>query len=210
MNRASVFGFLFFMLVSTLPASILFTLDPPDGALSGVPGAIIGWGFILTNDTDYLVVSAAHFVTNNDVGMFTDFISMMPFTVVGPSGLYAQQTWAAPFDATAMTGLGQYVIDSPAVPGSLASGYIELQYDLFSVSPLDPNFNVDTDWIRSAVYGSPPSASAFVLSPAVPEPRPLAPVGAGLLVVIGMRIYRSKSSVTQLGLAGVYCQLQGS
>src|SRR5262245_26394793 len=81
-------------------AAPVLTLDPPSGSLSGAPGAVVGWGFSLSNpDPNYLIVTAAQFCTTVNVsgspvcdqsppaslGTFTDHIAQFNFIVVGPS-----------------------------------------------------------------------------------------------------------------------------
>ena len=97
---------------------MLLQFDLLGSAVSGEPGGTVGWGFTLSNDTNFLVVTSASFNSPTSLGIFTDYISQ-------PSNFFA--------------------IDPNAFIGSLAVGQIELTYDLFSVGPNDSNFNPDTD-----------------------------------------------------------------
>ena len=38
-----------------------FVTDPANGALTGAPGDVVGWGFTMTNNTDWLIVTQAAF-----------------------------------------------------------------------------------------------------------------------------------------------------
>lgn len=130
-------------------ASVSLQLDPPGGDLSGASGASVGWGFSLSNTENYLVVTSASFEPATPLGTFTDYISAPEnFFVVGP-GLGASKTWTQSFDASEHTGIGSFVISASATPSTSASGEIVISYDLFSRSPLNPNFNPDTDTLSN-------------------------------------------------------------
>ena len=160
-------------------ATTVLTLAPAGGAIAGMPNASIGWGFNLLNDENFLVVTSASFETAAAWGSFTDFISASNFFVVGP-GPSGSTVWAQRFDAATQTGIGSFVIDKGTPKGSVASGSIVLSYDLFSRSPLDENFNPDTDTVSN---GNLLSAAASV-TVAVPEPATWAVLLAGLGVML--------------------------
>lgn len=130
--------------VSQAGAATVFELDPASGALSGAPGATVGWGFSLTNDAGFLVVTGATFESGTTLGTFTDFISAPGnFFVVGP--VPEPDKVVQPFNAANQTGLGSFHIDPTATVNTTISGQLVLTYDLFARSPNDPNFNPDTD-----------------------------------------------------------------
>lgn len=158
-------------------AAPILTLDPPGGAISGAPGATVGWGFTLTNTTDYLVVSSASFVPATPLGTFTDF-SAFNFFVVGPAPESTSLSQA--FDAPSQTGVGSFAIGAGALVGAVASGQIVLSYDLYSVSPNNPLFNPDTDTLS---VGNTLAVNASVS--VVPEPESLLLMVAGLIVLYG-------------------------
>ena len=160
-------------------ATTVLTLAPAGGAIAGKPNASIGWGFNLLNDENFMVVTSASFETAATWGSFTDFISASNFFVVGP-GPSGSTVWAQQFDAATQTGIGSFVIDKGTPKGSVASGSIVLSYDLFSRSPLDENFNPDTDTVSN---GNLLSAAASV-TVAVPEPATWAVLLAGLGVML--------------------------
>jgi hypothetical protein len=70
-----------------------------------------------------------------------------------------------------MTGTGEFDLFATDPPGISFSGTINVDYDLFSVDPNNPNFDPDTDFIGSGtfsdpveVYVSPEPASRTLLS----------------------------------------------
>ena len=158
-------------------AAVILQLDPPDGAVSGTPGATVGWGFSLSSDTDFLVVSGASFTAPAVFGSFTDYISAS-FFVVGPPPENSPLSQA--FDPALMTGIGAFTLDPGAVAGRVGRGQIVLTYDLFSVSPNDINFDPDTDTLST---GNTVSADASVA--VVPEPASLLLFATGLAGWVG-------------------------
>lgn len=154
----------------------------PSPLVSGLPGATVGWGFTLVNDEDFLVVSSAGFDGGGASGVFTDFISAANFFVVGnaPDG---STTWSQRFDATARTGVGRFVIDAAAQPGSLLIGMVTLTYDVYARSPLDPAFDPDVDTLA---LGRTVQAAASVAVGVVPEPAPWQALAAGLAVLAAL------------------------
>ncbi len=152
------------LLATSLAAGPVLSLSPAGGALSGGPGETVAWTMTVTNDENYLVVISADYFTLVPVGTFTDLFSPI-FEVVG-LGSYATPSHS---------GLGLYTIDPSAPAGALSIGSIWVWYDLYSVSPLDPAFNPDTDGIS---YANMLEADASVS--VVPEPSPGLMLGAGL------------------------------
>lgn len=175
-------------LVSTVPmalASPMLTLDPVNGAITGLPGQTVGWGFTISNNSDFLVVSSSDFCVGpimspcaNPLGTYTDFIGPA-FIVVGPPPESSSVTQV--FDNVLQTGIGSLAINAGASLGALASGEIVLTYDLFSVSPNDPNFNPDTDTVATGLsLLAPTSVSVGTQPGTAPEPATLALFGIGL------------------------------
>jgi hypothetical protein len=164
-----------------LQAGPILTLDPAGGALSGFPGQTVGWGYTLVNDTDYLVVTSADYVTATPVGAFTDFISGFNFIVVGPppeSTVVSQS-----FDLLAQTGIGSYLIDPAAPIGASSIGVIQLTYDLYSVSPNDPAFDPGTDLVSGGNFLE-ADASVEVV---IPEPSTYLLLACGLIALAVVR-----------------------
>jgi hypothetical protein len=165
-------------------ATTSFTVLPD--TVSGLPGDTVGWGFSITNDTDFLVVTSADFTPASSLGTFTDYIAQYNFIVVGPSP--ESSTVSQTFDANLLTGVGSFAISPGAPTGSMITGQLALTYDLFSVSPNDPSFNPDTDTVST---GNTISSAAGVV--VAPEPASFGLVGAALLLY-GMVGWRKRST----------------
>jgi len=133
--------------VGTAGAAPTLQLAPTNGALTGSPGATIGWGFTITNSTNYLVVTSASFTPSSALGTFTDFIAQYEFVVVGPSP--ESTSVSQSFNNALQTGAASFAISAGAHPGDSASGTITVTYDLYSVSPNDPNFDPDIDTLST-------------------------------------------------------------
>jgi len=176
--------------------TVTLTLIPTSGIISGRPGQTVGWGFTLTNDTDYLLVTAADFCSDVNCfnhppdGTFTDFIAQFNFIVVGPPPESSSVSQA--FNTTAMTGVGSFTISPSASVGEMIAGLIVLTYDLYSVSPNASNFDPSVDTIST---GNLISTDAQVKVSTVPEPGTLLLLlsGLGLLWLARLRRHRSGS-----------------
>ena len=175
MRRLFPLIFVFFLCRHANAGAVL-TLIPSNGIIAGNPGTTVGWGFTITNSSDYVVMTGAQFCGNGSappfcdplspsLGTFTDFTGAQ-FLLIGPSPESISVTQS--FDNAGRTGVGSFSIDSGAVPGSVATGLIELTYDLFSVTPNSPDFNPLTDTISNGNFLTAP-AEVDVIS-AVPEP----------------------------------------
>jgi hypothetical protein len=162
--------------------AVTFQLNPPDGKVSGLAGSTVGWGFSLSNTENFLVVTSASFEIATNSGTFTDYISAPEnFFVVGPAQA-ASTVWSQPFDATDLTGVGAFTIDSTVAPGSVAYGNIVLTYDLFSLSPLNSLFNPDTDTLS---IGNILTANASVAA-VVPLPAAVWLFGSAMFGLVGI------------------------
>lgn len=193
-----LFALAFALLISSQTnAAPMLTLIPSNGVIAGNPGETIGWGFTLANVSNYLVPSSAQFCGDGSVppfcdplspslGTFTDFTGFQ-FVVVGPAPESTSVT--APFDNGAQTGVGSFSIDSGASPGSTVKGLIELTYDLFSVSPNDPNFDPVADTISAGNFLTSSAEVDVAGSRPAPEPTSLALLAGGLLA-LGRAMHR--------------------
>jgi hypothetical protein len=133
------------------------TLNPAD--ISQSPGMTTGWGFTLSNDANYMVVTSTDFTATISLGSFTDLLGLQ-YLVLEPNDSITQA-----FDTMSGMGLGKFVISPDTICGQMVMGLITLNYDLYSVSPNDPSFNPDADFISS---GNSLDANASVS--VVPEP----------------------------------------
>jgi hypothetical protein len=146
---------------------LTFTLSN-GGAISGIPGSTPGWGFTLTNDLNYVVITDSEFdITQNaGDGSYTDIVASNYFLVVG-TGSYASTPIVQVFDAIVPSGVGSFAISPSATIGDLVLGSITLTYDVYSVSPNDPSFDPFTDTLANGLQIS---AGAKVDVTATPEP----------------------------------------
>ena len=168
-----------------LQAGPILTINPAGGALTGGPNDTVGWGFTLTNNSDFLVVDEANYVTTSPIGVFSDFISGF-FIVVGPSP--ETSSWSQSFDDAAQTGIGSYMISPSAALGSLSVGTIEVTYDLYSVSPNDPTWDPTTDYLGTNTLSQPASV---LVAPSIPEPASGGMLLIGICAMLGLRVIRA-------------------
>jgi len=172
-----------FALADTAPT---LALDPVSGAITGVAGSTVGWGFTLTNlGSDFAVITSSDFCVgpitspcSNPLGTYTDFVGQQ-FFVPGPSP--ESSSISQSFDLMALTGVGSFFINPLAQPGDNAIGQIVLSYDLFSLSPNDQNFNSIVDTVSVGNFLMAP-ASVTVTKTTVPTPEP----GSVFLLAIGL------------------------
>jgi len=160
------------------------TLSPASGSLSGTAGSTVGWGFTLSNSTDFAVITSSNFclggsgVTTACIapasGTYSDDIANN-FTIAGPSPESPVVTQA--FNQASGIGIGSLTINAVAAVGAVDNGQIVLTYDLYSVDPLSTVFDPIADLVSTGMFLTDP-ASVTVTSGA-PEP------AAWLLVVAG-------------------------
>jgi hypothetical protein len=140
------------------------TLIPTGGEVAGAPGTAVGWGFTLTDTTtDWVVLDDSNFVASPVYGSYTDYV-VSQFVVAGPSP--ESPTVAEPWDQATTMGTGEFDIFATDPPGTLVTGTINVDYDLFSDDPNDPNFDPGADFIGSGTF----TDTASVLVTVTPEP----------------------------------------
>jgi len=152
------------------PAAAVLNLDPLSGAISGPAGSSVGWGFTLTNPTDFAVVTSSNFCLGTSgitslcispvLGTYSDQIATN-YTIAGQN----------PENPVVTGQLGTFLIDAGAPVGSADVGQLVLTYDLYSVDPLAGNFDPTTDLISAGNFLS-DSASVSVISGASVAPEP--------------------------------------
>jgi hypothetical protein len=172
-----------FALADTAPT---LTLDPVNSAITGVAGSTVGWGFTLTNlGSDFAVITGSDFCVgpitspcSNPLGTYTDFVGQQ-FFVLGPSP--ESSSLSQSFDLMALTGVGSFFINPLAQPGDKAIGQIVLSYDLFSLSPNDPNFDPIADTLSNGNFLMAPASVTLTKSTvSTPEPGSLFLLATGL------------------------------
>jgi hypothetical protein len=122
----SVSALLVLLTSITAHAAVELTLDPVNGALAGPPGATVGWGYTLINNTlDTLTLTGSRFDTSETWVAYTDFVQfLMDNAVIAPGGQLTQV-----FNFTNQTGTGSVYIDPLAPVPGLALGQIVLVYN---------------------------------------------------------------------------------
>ena len=182
--------FLLSSVVARADGTPTFTLNPASGAISGAAGSTIGWGFTLTNTTDFLVVSSSDFCVGvitspctNSLGSYTDFIGPQ-FQVVGPSP--ESTSFVESSNLLAQTGVGSFTISAGALPGASVSGEIVVTYDLFSIDPNAPSFDPTLDTISTGDMLTADASVSVAGQAALPEPGTVSLLICGL-VLAGVR-----------------------
>jgi hypothetical protein len=157
--------------------TISIQLNPTDGAVDGVAGATVGWGFTVTwtsTDNDWISFTSTSLgsLAQNETNPgllegYTDFIGLQGGPV--DFGL-SPGTWPESFDGVSQ-GVGAYQIVNDlgvAVPGAQDTGQITFNFAVYNGDPLtatqigDPNY---------AYYGPSTAFSVTVDAPlAAPEP----------------------------------------
>ena len=170
-------------------AATLFQLNPTDGVISGAPGATVGWGFTITNTIDYINVTNSQFCEGaqtppctHAIGTYTDFVGPNS-PVIGPAP--ESPTVTESFDSALTTGVGSFAINSNASSLNHAIGEIIFTYDVYTVSPNDPDFDPFSDLVST---GNVASLDATVN--VIPEPATFALAGSVLAALAALRFRR--------------------
>jgi hypothetical protein len=165
-----------------IPPSLV--LIPADGVIAGLPGSAIGWGYTVTNTTDWLVITSANFEVSTPYGTFTDY-TQFNFIVVGPAPESESVTQV--FNPLELTGVGSFTIAPDAPGGTVITGEIVMTYDLYSVDPNSPSFNPYLDTIST---DNPLPAFAEVQVIASPEPATWIGALTALILLGGYAMFR--------------------
>ena len=201
------------MFLALTPAAAA-TLTLSNSALFGLPDDIVGWGFTIEATpvqdgggtiVPWLLISGVDYVPDPGifpVGVFTPFLTVLPElnTVIG--GMDDQGNpnppWIEDFDNGLMTGIGSYQINDFQSPGDQTTGNIVVTYDMFSVSPDDPNFIPEDDTLATGLTMSAPTSVTVTGLTDVPEPR------TGILLsiaVAGWLVWRRRRAAAGILMA---------
>lgn len=170
------------MLLLGIPAfaAPVLTLDPAT-PLVGAPGTTVGWGFTLTNTTNYIVVYQVSFLTNPAPNTFADLLGPQ-FLVLGGANTSVTQA----YDPINSLGLGTYSI-APATPTGLITGQLGYSYDEYSSDPNDPNFDPDASFLASNTLFVNATVNVQNRTPEVPEPSTWALALTGLAAAVALQ-----------------------
>jgi hypothetical protein len=156
---------------------------PADGAISGAPGSVIGWGYTITNESDQWLD-----IYNFDPGSFafaTADPSIFDYPILAPG---ATQTVAYDASGPFAVGLLQLTWDSIVPDGVSNVGTFLLSGRFWDGDPFDGGNLLDgTSIDRTAGYSA-------TMAP-VPEPGTLLLLGSGAAGLLLRR--RKRASVTQ-------------
>ncbi|MBZ5603096.1 MAG: PEP-CTERM sorting domain-containing protein [Acidobacteriia bacterium] len=189
-------------------ATVSFSLNPADGAVSGLPGATVGWGFTMADDQYFLIVTATGFCSTFDPasdslpcqsptnppvanGTYADYFGGSPFnfylSAPGSPDLSQQN-----FDAVAQTGTGAFTIDdNAALIGQILTGVVVVDYNLYSCDPTDITCTSPVEQVNPVNSSFDFFAVADASVQVTPEPATYVSVLSGVLIVVLRR--RSKA-----------------
>jgi hypothetical protein len=175
--------FLIPLLLAVIAPSLLlgsdaytFSTIPGDGNISGAPGATIGWGYSITNEStsDWLL---AINLSADSLAFGTPTL-LFDFPEVAPGATVTEI-----FDPIGMTGLYEDVLNDPVPDGSVDSGDFVLSAQWYNGDPFNGGTfiadAVDTDAAYTATVNSASST---------PEPSSFVLLASGIIAIIGWRM----------------------
>jgi PEP-CTERM motif len=167
------------LFVSTASAApITFELLPGNGAIDGEAGATIGWGYTVTNQSEFWLE-----LTNVDADPFEHAIadaSLFDYAIIAPG-----DTHTVIYNAATLEGLYQLTWDALAPIGFTNSGTFVLSANYWDADPFQAG--------AAIVSAAPTQSAAYSATVStVPEPGTLLLMGAG--AGIGALVRRRRRS----------------
>jgi protein-disulfide isomerase len=175
------------LLLTAMAPSLLLGSDaytfitiPGDGNISGAPGATIGWGYSITNEStsDWLLATNL----NADSFAFGTPSLLFDFPEVAPGATVTEA-----FDPIGMIGLYEDVLNGSAPNGSVDSGDFDLSAQWYDGDP----FNGGT-FIADAVDTDAPYSATVTSSSSTPEPSSFLLLASGIAFILGWRKVRNR------------------
>ena len=172
-------------------AGAIVALDPVDGVIPGAPGDTVGWGFTMTNGTNWISIDSVSIENETSPlggasGGFTSYMDLLGGLTNGVTP--PNQMWSLGFSpGSPGTGIGQYAIDAATPLGASDSGDFVIFYDEFSD---DPNTcgSCYLDTLQMFDSGGNPAAFTInVTATTVPEPASALLLLAGGIVALARR-----------------------
>ncbi len=170
-------------LASVCTATATLTLNPVNGAIVGAPGQSVGWGFTISDNVNWLVVVQTGFCSsfntdgsqflpcNNPVpgGTYLDF-SQFNFVDSPPNGpdTPSEQNFSynPPCNVGPCTGTGAFTINGNTPIGTLLSGVIVVDYELFNGDPTNGGTEIGGEFFiekNASVFVAPEPATWLLL-----------------------------------------------
>ena len=192
------------LLASAVSANTVLTLSPGSGNLSGEPGQTVGWGFTIQdsqlwvtvvgtdfcssfNTGDAFPCDSAHSVLHGAYVDFTpfNFVDSQPSGMGGPDMSQRNFSYKPACDTTGpCIGAGAFTIDATASIGTLLTGKIVVDYNLY-------NGNPNTTGIQQ---GGDNFITSIVSVHVIPEPVTLLVMGTAL-AGLGLLLQRTSTGV---------------
>jgi len=172
-------AFVLFLSASTASAApITFELLPADGAIDGEAGSTLGWGYTITNGSEFWLMLTA--IDADPFEHATADSAPFDYAILAPGEIHT-----VGYDALALTGLYQLTWDPLAPVGFTNTGLFVLSGEYWDADPFQEGGFVSNAPSISAAY------SATVST--VPEPATLLLMGAGAgITALGRRRRRSR------------------
>ena len=174
-------------------------LNPASGAVAGVPGSTVGWGFTVnwtSTNGDWAVFTGSSLGSPDEaesnpalLTLYTDFIGAQGGPV--DFGLPpASSPWTEAFNSGTSMGVGSYKIANGAVSGAQDTGEITFAFEVFNGDPTTTGVQIGNVSQDYAYFGTSTQFSVNI----APEPNTAMLLAGSLLLTVLVarrRLYRS-------------------